>query len=114
MPDAVSGQISIWSGSIVSIPDGWFLCDGTNGTPDLRNKFVVGAGDTYAVGANGGSEDHPHNFRGNGHSHINTGGAVIKEFVAIPTDFASEEISGETDNGSTLPLYYSLAYVMYG
>jgi hypothetical protein len=52
-----SGCILMWSGSIASIPSGWFLCDGTNSTPDLRNRFVVGAGSTYAVNATGGSAD---------------------------------------------------------
>jgi hypothetical protein len=52
-----SGGIIMWSGSIVSIPSGWFLCNGSNGTPDLRNRFVVGAGSTYAVGGTGGSAD---------------------------------------------------------
>lgn len=37
------GTIVMWSGSITSIPSGWILCDGTNGTPDLRDKFIVGA-----------------------------------------------------------------------
>jgi len=37
------GSIIMWSGSIASIPSGWVLCDGTNGTPDLRDRFVVGA-----------------------------------------------------------------------
>jgi microcystin-dependent protein len=50
-----SGMIMLWSGSVVSIPSGWLLCNGTSGTPDLRNRFVVGAGDTYAVGATGGA-----------------------------------------------------------
>ena len=50
-----SGVITMWSGSIASIPSGWLLCDGTNSTPDLRNRFVVGAGNIYAVGATGGS-----------------------------------------------------------
>jgi microcystin-dependent protein len=50
-----SGMIMLWSGSVVSIPSGWLLCDGTSGTPDLRNRFVVGAGDTYAVDATGGA-----------------------------------------------------------
>jgi hypothetical protein len=50
-----TGIISMWSGSIATIPSGWFLCDGSNGTPDLRNRFVVGAGSTYAVAATGGS-----------------------------------------------------------
>ena len=38
------GTIGIWSGAITTIPDGWQLCDGTNNTPDLRGRFVVGAG----------------------------------------------------------------------
>jgi microcystin-dependent protein len=49
------GGIILWSGSIVSIPIGWALCNGTSGTPDLRDRFVVGAGSTYAVGATGGA-----------------------------------------------------------
>ncbi|CAB4166331.1 hypothetical protein UFOVP847_23 [uncultured Caudovirales phage] len=49
-----SGGIIIWSGSSASIPSGWYLCNGANGTPDLRDRFVVGAGTTYAVGATGG------------------------------------------------------------
>lgn len=49
------GMITLWSGSIGSIPAGWALCDGTSGTPDLRDRFVVGAGNTYAVGASGGA-----------------------------------------------------------
>jgi hypothetical protein len=52
-----SGAIVMWSGSIASIPSGWFLCDGANSTPDLRNRFIVGAGSTYAVAATGGSAD---------------------------------------------------------
>jgi hypothetical protein len=52
-----TGGIIMWSGSVASIPSGWALCNGSNGTPDLRNKFVVGAGSTYAVDATGGSAD---------------------------------------------------------
>lgn len=51
----VAGMIMLWSGSSATIPTGWVLCDGTNSTPDLRNRFVVGATSTYAVGATGGS-----------------------------------------------------------
>jgi hypothetical protein len=50
-----TGVIFLWSGSIASIPAGFALCDGTSGTPDLRNRFLVGAGSTYAVNATGGS-----------------------------------------------------------
>ena len=49
-----SGSIIMWSGSIGSIPSGYYICDGTNGTPDLRDRFVVGSGNTYAVGNTGG------------------------------------------------------------
>jgi len=52
-----SGAIMLWSGAADAIPAEYVLCDGTNSTPDLRNRFVVGAGDTYAVGATGGSAD---------------------------------------------------------
>jgi hypothetical protein len=38
-----SGVITMWSGSIANIPASWYLCNGSNGTPDLRNKFIVGA-----------------------------------------------------------------------
>jgi microcystin-dependent protein len=48
------GLITLWSGSIASIPSGWALCNGSSGTPDLRDRFVVGAGSAYAVAATGG------------------------------------------------------------
>lgn len=38
------GSIMMWSGTIATIPGGWVLCNGNNGTPDLRNRFIVGAG----------------------------------------------------------------------
>lgn len=49
------GTIVMWSGIVASIPESWALCDGTNGTPDLRNRFIIGAGGAYAPGAVGGS-----------------------------------------------------------
>jgi hypothetical protein len=60
-----AGVILLWSGSIINIPAGWALCNGASGTPDLRNRFIVGAGSTYAVNAVGGSAnavvvDHTH------------------------------------------------------
>ena len=51
----VRGMIMLWSGSTSSVPSGWALCNGSSGTPDLRNRFVVGAGASYAVNATGGS-----------------------------------------------------------
>jgi microcystin-dependent protein len=45
----------MWSGSIAAIPAGWALCNGQNGTPDLRDRFIVGAGSAYTPGATGGA-----------------------------------------------------------
>ncbi|EPR41083.1 hypothetical protein dsx2_3252 [Desulfovibrio sp. X2] len=53
-----AGVIVLWSGAVSAVPTGWALCDGTNGAPDLRNRFVVGAGSGYAVGATGGEATH--------------------------------------------------------
>jgi len=76
-----SGGIIMWSGLISAIPTGWALCDGTNTTPDLRDRFIVGAGSTYSRNDTGGansvtltenqipSHNHSMNSAG-GHSHI--------------------------------------------
>ena len=52
-----SGIIAMWSGEVASIPGGWALCDGDNGTPDLRDRFIVGAGGDYSVGDTGGETE---------------------------------------------------------
>lgn len=49
------GIIAMWSGAVNAIPSGWLLCDGNNGTPNLKDRFIVGAGASYGVGATGGS-----------------------------------------------------------
>lgn len=56
-PTLPTGVILLWSGSLGAIPSGYVLCDGSNSTPDLRDRFVIAAGSTYAVGATGGSAD---------------------------------------------------------
>ncbi|WP_437575251.1 hypothetical protein [Sorangium sp. So ce887] len=54
-----TGTIVMWSGAAATVPDGWALCDGNNNTPDLRDRFIVGAGNaTYPVGAKGGEATH--------------------------------------------------------
>lgn len=50
-----AGVIVMWSGASNAIPTGWVLCDGNNNTPNLVDRFIVGAGSTYTVGATGGS-----------------------------------------------------------
>jgi hypothetical protein len=57
IPSVPKGSIVMWSGSVSTIPAGFTLCDGTNGTPDLRNRFVLGAGSTYSVNQTGGTKD---------------------------------------------------------
>jgi hypothetical protein len=69
-----AGIISMWSGSVATIPTGWVLCNGSNSTPDLRDKFIIGAGNTYDVAATGGSKNstliaHTHTVTDSGHSH---------------------------------------------
>ena len=76
----VSGMIILWSGNTGNIPTGFVLCDGNSGTPNLTDRFVVGAGSAYGVGATGGSSSvtlstanlpsHNHSFSGStSHSH---------------------------------------------
>ena len=72
----VTGMIIIWNGAANAIPSGWVLCNGSNSTPDLRDKFVIGAGNSYAVNATGGSKDavivsHSHTI--NNHTHTVSG-----------------------------------------
>ena len=50
------GVILMWSGKTSKIPPGWALCNGQRGTPNLRNRFIVGAGDDYAVNEKGGED----------------------------------------------------------
>ena len=96
-PSFVKGMIIMWSGIEDEIPEGWSLCNGDNDTPDLRNRFVVGVGDTYSPGDTGGSENvtltvqqmpththtqNPHNHIFNGttlgnHTHTFTGTAMV-------------------------------------
>ena len=74
VPTFVPGMIMMWSGSVASIPSGWYLCNGSNNTPDLRDRMVIGAGSTYAVAATGGAAtttlitanlpSHTHTFSG--------------------------------------------------
>jgi hypothetical protein len=55
-----SGGIVLWHGLVSAVPLGWLLCDGTHGTPDLRNRFIVGASAEQNPGAIGGASTHVH------------------------------------------------------
>lgn len=107
-----TGIITLWYGSIASIPAGWILCNGAGGSPDLRNRFLVGAGDTYAVDVNGGAVNHNHAFTGDGHTHNIEAGFAIGDGADRSDVSGSSAATGTTDNGSSLPPYHALAYIM--
>ena len=111
-PHFQKGMILLWYGPVVLIPTGWQLCDGSNATPDLRNNFIVGAGDTYNPAATGGALTHSHAFITAGHLHALGYGTEI----AAGTDFDDKTVSvtdvGVTDAVDHKPPYYALAYIM--
>jgi microcystin-dependent protein len=136
--------VIIWSGAIVDIPEGWFLCNGQNGTPDLRNRFVVGAGSNYILDQTGGSANainvsHTHTAAigsSPNHSHTFTSGQLNSDgsfighitdrlggFPPLGTDGGNSSHShsvmnsnstGESGTDKNLPPYYALAYIMKG
>ena len=135
-----SGMIMLWSGAIGSIPSGWYLCDGTNGTPNLTNRFIVGAGSTYSVGGTGGSADsivvshtHTATVTDPGHTHsigtaiFSTNTSSTSGYAGYPDSNSSRPQSvvsastgisvtnastGASGTNANLPPYYALAYIM--
>ena len=105
-----SGIIVMWSGTIATIPSGWYLCNGSNGTPDLRNKFIIGAfadnagvANTTITGSNtqtGGSKDaivvsHTHTATVTDPGHSHTVG------ISAISDSGSGSPPRMTNSGST-------------
>lgn len=111
--DIPRGTIALWSGTIADIPLTWRFCDGTRLTPDLRNKFIVGAGDTYAVDASGGVLTHSHPFTGDGHSHGVASIPAIAGGIGFGSETANANATGITDAETKRPPYHSLCWVMY-
>jgi len=135
-----SGVIVMWSGSVVSIPAGWLLCNGTNGTPNLQDRFVIGAGSSYSPDATGGSADaivvaHTHTATSAvtdpGHNHTYNapsgfddggafGGSVVDTIISATTGNRTTGITvattvasaGASGTNANLPPYYALAYIM--
>ena len=136
-----TGMIQLWYGTIATIPTGWVLCNGSNGTPDLRNKFVVcadadvgGIAKSTLTGSatqTGGSANHTHTISSGttgisvsdtGHSHgtstsAGTNGAGTNFVYSIYTGYASLSVNdmGHTHGGATgtnNPPYFALAYIM--
>ena len=113
----VTGMILLWSGAASAIPTGWVLCDGNNSTPDLRDKFVVGAsnstGDTTYPGLS------PNATGGAATDTVNISDSASVVFGANGTGTASRAGSSsatvsisDSDTVNTLPPYYALCYIM--
>lgn len=113
LPDIFQGQITAWWGSLVAIPPGWALCDGNNGTPDLRDEFIVVAGDTYVPDDSGGTILHAHDFTTLGHGHNIPGGSSLNGILPGYDGLViADVLTGTTNNGNILGPYYALAYIM--
>jgi len=103
-PAVPSGLIAMWHGTIATIPAGWLICDGGNGTPNLLAKFVEGVA-TAATnpGATGGSTakttaGHRHDKQAAGVEEWQPGG---------------DTITTETDSIADIrPLFYDIAFIM--
>lgn len=105
-----AGGIILWSGSVASIPSGWVLCDGLNGTPNLTDRFVIGAGSSYAVGATGGSAtitDVPAHSHGVGNLANATGGSHTHNgntsVTGAHTHNSNAFNAGNTSNNASYP-----------
>lgn len=132
--DIPSGMIMLWSGSSDNIPTGYVLCDGQNNTPDLRDRFIVGAGNSYNVNDTGGSNEvtltvdemptHTHNFTSEtvasqlDDSTSTTNPYVYQSIFANSKYYVNNTVSGSNENTGggqaheNRPPYYALCYVM--
>jgi len=107
----------MWQGSIATVPDAWALCDGNNGTPNLRDRFLRASGAADNPGDTGGTPQHDHTLTTDAHIHaIPTNAHVVK--IGIPPGPNGGFLSPESDTATTsaenqLPPYYNIAYIMY-
>lgn len=117
-------SIILWSGVLATVPPGWAICDGTQGTPDLRDNFVIGAGRTYAAQALGGSTS---TGPAGTHTHTaNNGNAVlVPTTLAVAAGVGASPVASESDSGhshtinevgdhthANLPPFVALYYIM--
>jgi hypothetical protein len=113
------GVIVMWSGTLATIPSGWALCDGTNGTPDLRDRFIYGCSTGQNPGPTGGVVSHSHTVdvppctTGVGSTKLTNvstlGGAWVSHWDH--THIIDPRLT-ETSTVDNLPPYYKLAFIM--
>lgn len=106
------GVICMWAGTLASIPSGWQLCNGANGSPDLRVKFVRGAATGLGAGALGGCDTHTHVVSGSTAASSST--KTIECFSlnssTVNTDSHTHTFS-VTSGGGQPPAYYSVLFI---
>ena len=112
-----TGGIIMWSGA--SVPGGWSLCDGTNSTPDLRDRFIVSSGSAYSIGNTGGANSVTLTVdQIPAHTHAITAkndGSPSGTYSSPRSAYAAEIDSGSTGGGQShenRPPYYALAFIM--
>ena len=128
----VTGMIMMFSGT--TAPTGWVLCDNSTeaqaaNAPDLRDRFVVGAGSNYAVGNTGGSathtltvdempsHDHPYDGTGGGDQYWTLNSSVTQNegMTSGSREFTTRDAVADQGGGqphNNLPPYYALSYIM--
>lgn len=116
LPEIASGIITIWHGTLASIPGGWALCNGTQGTPDLRNRFIICYGDNYDIGDVGGVGFHTHLINIDSHVHSYPFTTVGDISDGAPRA-GNRHLNSATDSGTSSavmarPPYYAFAFIM--
>lgn len=91
-----AGIILMWSGDESDIPDGWTLCDGTGGAPDLRARFIVGAPGTYPAHTSGGAANHTHSLS------IDASGAHTHTITVSGHAITTAEMPAHTHNNGVV------------
>ena len=103
--DLPPGSIIPWFGQLRDLPEGWHICDGTNGTPDLRDRFIVGTGSNYKLGDIGGldavkleASEQPNHYHYFGYNYSSNNGQFpcIRDRALIPRYPASANGAGVT------------------
>lgn len=111
-----SGVITLWSGSIATIPSGWVICDGNNGTPNLQGLFVVGAGSSSPAATGGMGLMNPGGPNGDtssgaGVGAIYTSGNASLQVTAGSGGSAAAANTATFPVGPITPRYYALCYI---